>query len=40
VERLNLTGLELLIEGPVVKMGLSFAWRDEALDDDKDRNDR
>ena len=40
VKRLNLTCLELLIEGPIVETGLAFAGRNEPLDDDKDRDDR
>ena len=40
VKRLNLTCLELLIESPIVETGLAFGRRNEALDDDKDRDDR
>ena len=40
VKRLNLSGLELLIEGAIVEAGLAFAGRNEALDDDKDGDDR
>ena len=40
VERLNLSGFELLVEGAVIEPRLAFAGLDEPLDDDEDGDHR